>query len=367
MAKAALVEGMLKGARQIMRLDSPDSRVESGCRPNIIALYPGASERRLWLFAHLDVVPCGNLALWDSDPWQTRVEGDLVYGRGVEDNQQAIASMLVLAESLAALGITPPLGLGLAFMADEENGSRHGLQWILRQASGMFSPDDFFIVPDGGSPDASQIEVAEKAQLWFRFTIKGRQCHASQPQLGRNAFVAASRLVCLLQGLEREFQARNELFLPPTSTFAPTRHDLNVEAVNILPGQDVFFMDCRLLPEISANLVLDEIQAHCRASAKDSGCEITAEVIQRQEASSVSPATPVMAPLAAAIKAVYGVEARPCGIGGATVAAFLRQAGLPAVVWACLLNTCHQPNEHSSITATLKDACVFGHIVMADS
>ena len=52
------------------------------------------------------------------------------------------------------------------------------------------------------------------------------------------------------------------------------------------------------------------------------------------------------------------------GYGGATVAAQLRQRGLAAAVWSCLAGTCHQPNESSSITATIKDAQVFTHILM---
>ena len=68
--------------------------------------------------------------------------------------------------------------------------------------------------------------------------------------------------------------------------------------------------------------------------------------------------------LKAAIARIYGVQAQAVGIGGATVAAFLRQKGLPAAVWGCLENTCHQPDERSSITATIKDSQVFAHILM---
>ena len=67
--------------------------------------------------------------------------------------------------------------------------------------------------------------------------------------------------------------------------------------------------------------------------------------------------------LSDAVAAVYGVTARPVGIGGATVAALLRRRGLPAVVWSRLLGTCHQPDEHSSIAATLGDAKVFAHVL----
>ena len=47
----------------------------------------------------------------------------------------------------------------------------------------------------------------------------------------------------------------------------------------------------------------------------------------------------------------------------APVAALLRRQGLPAVVWSRLLNTCHQPDEHSSIAATIGDAKVFAHVL----
>lgn len=57
--------------------------------------------------------------------------------------------------------------------------------------------------------------------------------------------------------------------------------------------------------------------------------------------------------------------ARPIGIGGGTVAALLRGQGLPPAVWSCIENTCHQPNERSSIRAALKDAQVFAHILMS--
>ena len=83
-----------------------------------------------------------------------------------------------------------------------------------------------------------------------------------------------------------------------------------------------------------------------------------------QRASETAADSPVVAALRRAVTDIYQVEARPVGIGGATVAALLRRQGLPAAVWSCIDSTCHQPDEHSSITATLKDAQVFAHVLM---
>ncbi|MDE5879025.1 MAG: M20 family metallo-hydrolase [Desulfovibrio sp.] len=370
--KAAFIEGLLAACKvaDVRRVDSPDPRVASGMRPNVVARVAGESPRTLWIFGHMDVVPAGDPAAWGSDPWRVRREGDLIYGRGVEDNQQAVTCMLLLAEALSALGIRPRQSLGLVFMADEECGSRHGLAHVLETAPELFGPDDWYLVPDSGSARGDAVEMAEKAQLWLKVTTGGRQCHASTPHKGRNAFLAgAEAAVALHDGLALAFPERDSLFRPPVSTFEPTRHEPNVEAVNILPGRDVFYLDCRLLPAVSAEAVLArgrEIAAEV-AARRDVSIEIAVEHVQ--PSSMTRPDLPVDAPLfpalADAVEAVYDVRPRPVGIGGATVAALLRARGLAAVVWSRIFNTCHQPDERASLAHICGDAAVFGHLLMA--
>ena len=95
--------------------------------------------------------------------------------------------------------------------------------------------------------------------------------------------------------------------------------------------------------------------------------QINISVVQRQNATAIPQTCTVVTALKSAIASIYGEKAQAVGIGGATVASFLRHKGLPAAVWACLENTCHQPDERSSITATIKDAQVFAHILMNTS
>jgi len=72
----------------------------------------------------------------------------------------------------------------------------------------------------------------------------------------------------------------------------------------------------------------------------------------------------VVVRLARAIKRVRGVEPRPIGIGGGTVAALFRRKGLPAVVWSTLEDMAHQPNEFCIIDNLVSDAKVFSHFFM---
>ena len=83
-----------------------------------------------------------------------------------------------------------------------------------------------------------------------------------------------------------------------------------------------------------------------------------------------SPATPADASvarrLAEAVKAVSGVEARPIGIGGGTVGAYLRQAGYQAVVWSRMDETAHQPNEYTVIENLVHDSQVMAYMMMKE-
>ena len=241
--KTAFIAAQLRvaGVTDLRRFDAPDPRVPCGHRPNLVARIPGRSPRTLWIFAHTDVVPSGPVEEWSSDPWQVRREGDLLYGRGVEDNQQGLVSMLLLAEALHSTGLTPELSLGLVFMADEETGNGYGLAHLLRStASALFRHDDLFLVPDSGSPSGADMEVAEKSIAQFRVRTRGLQGHASTPHKARNALSAAAEAITALGDLERDFPREDPLFDPPRSTFVPTRHDANGPGINVIPGEDVF-------------------------------------------------------------------------------------------------------------------------------
>lgn len=252
----------------------PTRRVPDGVRPNVVARIPGASPRRLWILGHMDVVPPGELSYWKTDPWKVVVDGDKIRGRGVEDNQQAIVCGLLIAQELKAQGITPDLSLGLIFVSDEETSSRYGIHYILKTHADLFGPDDFVVVPDYGVADGSSIEISEKGQLWMRVEVLGHQCHASRPQEGRNSLVAAADMILHVRDLESIYAQVDPLFQPPCCTFVPTRHEENVPNINSLPGKDVFYIDCRILPGISHDDVLASAREIMEAVAERHGVTV---------------------------------------------------------------------------------------------
>lgn len=316
--------------------------------------------------AHMDVVPAGDLSLWKTDPFKAVVKGDKIYGRGAEDNQQGIVSGLLAVKALMDEGIRPPCNYALLFNADEEVGSEYGLLEMLKKHTQFFGKDDEFLVPDGGVQDGTMVEIAEKNMLWVKFTVLGKQTHGSTPKAGLNANrVGAYLQIALDEALHKKFNKKNNLFAPETaSTFEPTKREANVPNVNTIPGKDVFYMDCRILPCYTNKQVLAEINRVVKQIEKKFGAKIQLEV-PIDEISKPTDQNKVVVKLTqTAVKEIYHNQPRIMGVGGGTVGAYLRNVGYPAVVYSKLDETMHQPNEYSSIKNTLGDAKVFALVAM---
>jgi len=365
--KAAFVK---EWARQHLRPDelqeyrAPDTRVSYGYRPNIVALFNGHSDKRtVWIMTHLDVVPPGDLSKWTGDPWTVRVVDNKLIGRGVEDNQQGLTSSVFAVKAYRDLNITPHNRVGLVFVADEETGSQYGIQYLLAEHRHLFNRDDIILIPDAGDTKGTMIEVAEKSILWLRFHTQGKQTHGSVPEQGHNANKAASYLTVRLDTLYKKFSKRDPMFSPPISTFEPTKREANVPNVNTIPGEDVMYFDCRVLPNYKINEVMKAVKALVKETEKKFKVKIKISYAQQDQAAApTSPEAPVVQTIIRAMKDLRKKRPKPMGIGGGTVAAYFRRAGFPAAVWSTMAETAHSPDEYCFIENILDDAKIFAHI-----
>jgi succinyl-diaminopimelate desuccinylase len=344
---------------------APDARVAGGRRPNLVALLPGRQSEKIWILSHLDVVPVGELNLWKTDPFRLHVDGDRLYGRGVEDDHHGIVASFFAVRALLEAGLTPARTIGLALVSDEETGSRFGLDHLLAHHGELFSPRDLIIVPDAGNAQGTLIEIAEKSMLWLRLEVQGKQAHASKPDLGVNTLRASAHFIVALEALAREFPAVDPFFDPPHSTFEPTKHEANVKNINTIPGLGVFYLDCRVLPVYALEQVIARVQETAREIEGRFGVTITVSTVQEVQSPPATPNdAPVVRALTRAVQAVYQRQAEPRGIGGGTVAAFFRRRGLPAAVWMTDEFTAHQPNEYVNLNHLIGDCQVFAHIFL---
>ncbi|QTA38770.1 M20 family metallo-hydrolase [Thermosipho ferrireducens] len=351
------------GFDEIKRYDAPDNAVEYGFRPNIVALYKGTEAKRtLWIITHMDKVPAGDLSLWETDPFTPTVKDGKIFGRGAEDNGASLIASLYGIKTLIELGIRPKDNVALAFVSDEETGSEYGIKHLLRQ--NIFSKDDIFIVPDAGESDGSFIEVAEKSIMWLKITTYGIQTHASRPQKGINAHRLGMKFAIELdEFLHKKYDAKNELFDYPYSSFEPTKKLNNVDNVNTIPGTDIIYFDCRVLPHYNIAEIYDEIMIKAEEFSKNHNVKIE---ISKEQFEQAAPPTPenseIVEKLCKALKDIRGIEPKVGGIGGGTCAAIVRRAGYHAAVWASIDETAHQPNEYVKINNLIEDTKIFAYV-----
>ncbi|WP_258392880.1 M20 family metallo-hydrolase [Nanobdella aerobiophila] len=367
-ARARLLYDIVKELFDDIKLiEVPDSRVKENSRPNIVAIKYGKNRNKtFWLIAHIDTVPVGDINLWKYDPFNVTIEGDILYGRGVQDNGNAIILGILLAKILEDNNIIPDINFGFILSSDEETGSRYGLNYIVNNYPDIFKKEDYILVPDAGSSDGLNIEIAEKGILWLKFNIVGKQAHASNPGLGLNSTRLGSILLLELDKvLHQKYNNVNKIFNPDISTFEPTKVEKNIDNINTIPGNYTFYFDCRILPDYNIDEVLETIKFVVKEFENNYNCKVEMNIVMKDYPSILNNIdnNDFLNKIKDLIKKYRNKEARIVGIGGGTYAKILREKGYNAIVWSTYNESAHMPNEYININDLIIDTKILLEIL----
>ncbi len=156
--------------------------------------------------------------------------------------------------------------------------------------------------------------------------------------------------------LHSKYTDKDDTFNFPYSTFEPTKHEKNVDNINTIPGKEVFYMDCRILPNYDVDSVVDDISREISEFERTHKSKIKMEFVQREQAPvPTSRDSEVVTRLVKALSS-RGGEPKVVGIGGGTCAAFFRRLGYDAVVWSTTVpDVAHQVDEYVIIDQILQD------------
>ncbi|MGC8568042.1 MAG: M20 family metallo-hydrolase [Candidatus Micrarchaeia archaeon] len=353
MEKAKFIEDILKNLgvkpKWFTALDKNNTE-----RPNLLGIYEGEdTTRTFWIVAHMDVVPEGDISLWKHPPFEATIEGDKVYGRGTEDDGSGIMITLGVLKYFYDKKIKPRINLGVVFVSDEETGSVYGMQSLMQR--NIFSKNDEFLVPDWGSSDGSLIEIVEKHVLWLKIKVDGKQTHASTPNKGANANLLGMKFYQeLYEMLHKKYDKKNNLFDVPYSTFEPTKKEANVPNINTIPGTDIQYFDCRILPEYSLNAVIEDINKEAANFGIENKCGVSIEIVSRDESPNNSNQE-LAARFSKAIEKTRNISPKNVGIGGGTIAKYTRKAGMQTIVWSTIDDVAHSPDEYAKLSNIMKD------------
>ena len=368
-AKARWIAQWLReqGILSLEEMDYPDKRVESNVRPIIVVQHPNkrAYEKKpmLWLFARLDVPPAGPEQFWASPPFTLRVCGETLYGRGVEDNNQAIVTGLLLLDAMHRQAIEPPMGFGLVLVPGALVDFSVGIERVLQDRAELFQEKDMFLLLHHGNPEGSVIEVTEKVNQWLKITVTGKQGYAGYPELGTNAFAAGMELAQGLPGLQERFTDTSPMF-HGKALFTPTKVEDNTVDGNHIPGIFTFYVDVRIDPVYPLDAPKNAVLALAAAIEAKYGVRIAVEsIVATPSVPPTQEKAPVVVALQRAVMQYRGVWPSLTGIDGATMASAIRGKGYPVAVWGMLNNLRNQSDEYMTVGAHLEQAKVLAYML----
>jgi len=170
--------------------------------PIIVGIHRPQQEsgRSLILQAHVDVVPAGPAHLWSQPPFEPKIEGDWMFGRGAADMKAGHAANLFALKALRRLGLQPAATVYLQSVVEEESTGNGALMTHLRGYRA-----DAVLIPE---PEDEKLVRANTGVLWFEVRVEGHPVHVREMQSGANAIDAAYRIIASLRELEARWNER---------------------------------------------------------------------------------------------------------------------------------------------------------------
>ncbi len=166
---------------------------------------PGAPT--VLLYAHYDVQPPGDLALWDTPPFEPTLRDGALLGRGVADDK---ANVLVHVGALRAFDGRPPVGVRIVVEGQEEWGSP--FDTYPPQRPDLFAADAI-VVGDAGNlrPGEPTLTVALRGDAQVVVEVRTL---AGAKHSGEFGGAAPDALLVLLRALATLHDERGDVAVP---------------------------------------------------------------------------------------------------------------------------------------------------------
>jgi len=353
--------------------------------------------KTLVIYNHYDVQPVEPLDEWKSDPFEPRVFGGKIFGRGVGDDKGEIVARFKAIESIQNSGGKVSPNLKWVIEGEEEVGSPHFHQFVLKNRN-LFRGDG--CLWEGGDRSARgtpEVHLGVKGLLYVEFSLKvgKKDQHSMYGPIAPNP---AWRLVNLLSTIrdrngkilikgfyddvakptpeekrllhENEFdseelrkalqldylleektdeQTVTKLLYSPTANIAGFGSGyLGEGSKTIVPREAFVKMDFRLV----ANMRADDILARLRRHLKENGFEdVRLTIHSREDPAKTNVASYIAQTLIRCTEMVYGRRPNvwPTIAGTGPLSLFTNKLKLPTAMGLGVSypgSSFHAPNEH---------------------
>lgn len=279
-------------------------------RPNAVAEVGAGKAPTLVFCAHLDTVSTTGMTIL---PFEPRLEGNRVYGRGSYDMKGSAAAVMSMA---AAVGREDfPGRVLVALVADEEYASIGAQDFVKRHKA------DACVLTE---PSEGRLILGHKGFVWADIVAKGRAAHGSRWDLGVSAIAKMGRIIAALDRFDQQELRRRTHPLVGSAS----QHCSLIQGGS---GLSTYAEECtlkverRTLPGETPEQVMEELEAVIRSTGEQADVRL---LLDRPPLSCDADAK-IVTCLREAILSVTGQAPEVAGVGYWMDAALFAAAGIP--------------------------------------
>ena len=182
---------------QIIRATGTPGDTDKYPRQNIVANISNGEGPCVHFNSHIDVVAVGSG--WTQPPFEGKVVGDKIYGRGSCDMKGGLAASIIAVESYLELNLNFTGSIELSGTADEETGGYGGVGYLAEKGILAKPRIDHVIIPEPLNKD--RICLGHRGVWWAEIETLGKIAHGSMPFDGDSAI---RHMHALLDRFEKE-------------------------------------------------------------------------------------------------------------------------------------------------------------------
>ena len=203
---------------------------------NLHAIYnPKKADKTIYFAGHTDVVKEGDKSKWRFDPFEAKIDGDKLYGRGASDMKCAIGAFISAVAEFLKQNPNPDFGIGFLITNDEENDSVNGTKKVLQWMQENNLPITYCLVGEPTNPNklGEMIKIGRRVSIGFSIEIYGKQGHVAYPDIALNPITMLINLCKVLK--DQKMDNGTEFFDPSNLEFT----DIGTENLgsNVIPSK----------------------------------------------------------------------------------------------------------------------------------